>query len=453
MPATDAIAVFDVGKTNKKLVLLGPQYQSLWEHQVQLPEKTDEDGDPCESLAQLQQFLTQSLQQVCQLPEFNIRAVNVSAYGASLVYLDEAGRPLTPLYNYLKPYPPALQKKFYRTYGGEPSFSLETASPVLGSLNAGLQLYRLKYLNPKVYWQLDYALHLPQYLSFLMTGVPVTEITSVGCHTALWDFELDSYHQWVYEEGMADFFPPLIAAQTALPVTLEGRVRYIGTGLHDSSAALVPYLMQIPQPFLLLSTGTWNISMNPFNAHPLTADQLQQDCLSYLTYTAKPVKASRFFAGHYHAQFIARLIRDHRLPEGYFTSMPFDPTLLEPAIPQAWEAEALIKKYSQGLPPHTAYHRFMQHLVNHQAACIRLVTEEAPVPQILVDGGFGTNAVFMNLLAAAFPRLTVMAASRPQASALGAALVLHEHWNPEGLPANLIALKRYDPIVIPSTSS
>ena len=58
----------------------------------------------------------------------------------------------------------------------------------------------------------------------------------------------------------------------------------VGIGLHDSSAALIPYLMNFKEPFVLISTGTWCISLNPFNEAPLTKEELKSDCLSYMSY-------------------------------------------------------------------------------------------------------------------------------------------------------------------------
>ncbi len=49
----------------------------------------------------------------------------------------------------------------------------------------------------------------------------------------------------------------------------------------------------------------------------------------------------------------------------------------------------------------------------------------------------------MNLLANAFPDQEVYAASMAQATALGAALVIHHEWNSKPIPADLIELKYY----------
>ena len=49
----------------------------------------------------------------------------------------------------------------------------------------------------------------------------------------------------------------------------------------------------------------------------------------------------------------------------------------------------------------------------------------------------------MSLLAAAFPDVEVYAATVAQASALGAALAIHNSWNSQPLVADLISLKRF----------
>ncbi|HXB09728.1 MAG TPA: hypothetical protein VNW04_21535, partial [Puia sp.] len=78
------IAIFDIGKTNKKLFLFDDQYNIVWERSCICEQTVDEDGEPCEDLAQLTAFIHESL---AQLPkDFPVRAINFSAYGASFVY-------------------------------------------------------------------------------------------------------------------------------------------------------------------------------------------------------------------------------------------------------------------------------------------------------------------------------------------------------------------------------
>ncbi len=99
------IAIFDVGKTNKKLFLFDEQYKIVFEKTARFIETTDEDGDACENIESLRLSIYDSLKEIISLAEFNIKAVNFCTYGASLVYVNGKGTPLTPLYNYLKNIP------------------------------------------------------------------------------------------------------------------------------------------------------------------------------------------------------------------------------------------------------------------------------------------------------------------------------------------------------------
>ena len=150
------IAIFDIGKTNKKFFLFDEQYKIVLERTEQFAETTDEDGDPCENVQQLAEWVRQTLKEVLGIKKFDVKALNFSAYGASFVHIDANGDPVAPLYNYLKPYPEELKKIFYDTYGGETKVSVATASPVLGNLNSGMQLYWLKYERSASYQQVKY---------------------------------------------------------------------------------------------------------------------------------------------------------------------------------------------------------------------------------------------------------------------------------------------------------
>jgi sugar (pentulose or hexulose) kinase len=412
------IAIFDVGKTNKKCLVFDEGYRLVFEKSETLPETNDEDGDPCEDLHLLTVWVRETLGQVLQLPDFQIDAVHFSAYGASFVYLDERGTPLTPLYNYLKPFPEELLERFHRTYGATEVLAKETASPALGSLNSGMQLYRLKHERPAVFRKIKWALHLPNYLSWLVSGQAFSEQTSLGCHTMLWDFTKNGYHDWVRAEGLTEKFPPLQPGDTAVPTLLGGRQRYVGVGLHDSSAALIPYLASFDELFVLLSTGTWNIALNPFNHNPLTPEELSQDCLCYLSFWGKPVKASRLFAGNELEQEARKILKKYNLRIEAIDPQPF------------WgNAQREILE-------------FTQQIVDKQAIALKLVYPNAPSGKLCVDGGFSKNEHFLALLAKAFPQLEIYAAEVPQATALGAAMAIHDYWNPNPLPQYLISLKR-----------
>jgi sugar (pentulose or hexulose) kinase len=420
---TPTIAIFDIGKTNKKLFLFNENYEIVLEKSTQFDEITDEDEDACEDVELLSSWVIESFQEIQNHPDFEVKALNFSTYGASFVHLDSEGKVIAPLYNYLKPYAETLQKQFYDTYGGEQIFARKTASPVLGNLNSGMVLYRLKYEKPSLFAQIRYSLHLPQYIRFLFTGQYFSDITSIGCHTNLWDFEKNQYHEWLEKEGISEKLAPINAK------TQHFNNSTIGTGLHDSSAALIPYLATFKgQKFVLISTGTWCITLNPFNHTPLTDEELQQDCLAYMQYTGEPVKASRLFAGYEHEQATKQLSEQFQKPLDYYKTVKFDSELIEKSNDETYES---------------AYQQLVLSLVDKQIISTKLVLNDWSVTKLFVDGGFGKNEIYMNLLAKAFPEMEVYAASVAQATSLGAGLAIHEDWNTKNIPQNLIELKRY----------
>ncbi|MFT4153996.1 FGGY-family carbohydrate kinase [Parafilimonas sp.] len=449
-------AIFDVGKTNKKLFLFDEQYNILHEESSKFEEIKDEDGFECEDVHALTEWIKNSFDKVCSNPSFNVKAVNFSAYGASFVHVDENGNPATPLYNYLKPYPEKLKQQFYNTYGGESLIARQTASPVLGSLNSGMQLYRLKCEQPDVFKRIQYSMHLPQYLSYILSSKPTCDITSIGCHTQLWHFQKNNYHNWVQAEEIDKKFPAIFNSNAVINIANHKNNIAVGIGLHDSSAALIPYLKLFKEPFVLISTGTWCISLNPFNTTVLSDYELHNDCLCYLSYEGKPVKASRLFAGYEHEQQVKKLAAHFNTGEDYYKTIVFNHSLLKQSdrqhvIKNISSQSAMVQQSAFANRPlqnfktyEEAYHQFMSDIIAQQVFSTKLVLANAPVKQIFVDGGFGKNDVYMNLLAAAFPGIEVFAASIPQASALGAALALHNHvqGSASAIP-NLINLKYY----------
>jgi len=133
------IAVFDIGKTNKKFFLFNTAFEVCFETQTTIPQDTDEDNHPCESIGKLKTWMQECFQTALANKQFNIEALNFSAYGASFVHLDANGVPITPLYNYTKPFPDELRQSFFERYGPELPFSANTGSFEAGMLNSGIQ--------------------------------------------------------------------------------------------------------------------------------------------------------------------------------------------------------------------------------------------------------------------------------------------------------------------------
>lgn len=399
------IAIFDIGKTNKKFFIFDEAYKIIFEESITFSEIKDEDGFPCEDIHAISNWVLTTLSDALSKAEYSIQAVNFSAHGASFVHLDEAGKIIAPLYNYFKPFPESLKQKFDSLYNLE-SICLETCSPELGNLNSGKQLYWLKNERPELYHKIKYSLHLPEYFCFLLTGKYVSGITSIGCHTMLWDFQTHDYHRWVAQEGINQKLAPIFASDQFLPFKLNGRELMCGIGLHDSSAALIPHLKSTAEPFVLLSTGTWNISLNPFNNLPLTSEELQKDCLCFLTYQGRQVKSSRLLGGSMYEEKVKSLAEKFCVDINYFNSLSDN----------VWR--------ESDTPAEKAYYQIVSDLIELQKQSTDLIMNSL-VKKIIVEGGFAKNNLFVKLLAEAYPHTPIEKASLLQASALGAAMVMH----------------------------
>jgi len=99
------IVIYDIGKTNKKLLLFDLDFNLVSISEDRFPVVRDEDGFECDDIDLITSWITTSLNDLVSGNKFKVIAVNFSTYGASLIFLDKNGNRLTPVYNYLKEVP------------------------------------------------------------------------------------------------------------------------------------------------------------------------------------------------------------------------------------------------------------------------------------------------------------------------------------------------------------
>jgi sugar (pentulose or hexulose) kinase len=429
------IAVFDIGKTNKKMILFNEELKIISENEQKFAETKDDDGFECDDIDLIEIWVKDSIFRLAHSDIYDLKAVNFTTYGATLVYLDENGRRLTPVYNYLKPMDEKIAENLYIKFGGKDEFCRRTASPALGMLNSGLQALWLKTVKPGVFRKVRHILHFPQYLSYSMTGKVFSEHTSIGCHTALWDFDNMEYHPWVKMLG-TDLPDPVMAGTTS-EIDIDGKKVRIGIGIHDSSASLAPYFSGSNGGFLLLSTGTWCITMNPFNSEKLTAEQLGRDCLCYLSVTRQPVKSSRLFLGNLHETALSTLAARFSRPIDYYREIGYDYQLSASLKAKFSGRRIFIEEgaYSRTLKYRIsldefgsfdeAYHQLMNELCDLTVEAAKLVIpRNDETKNIYITGGFSRNDLFINSIARDFPLKQVYVSEIGNATALGAAMVV-----------------------------
>jgi sugar (pentulose or hexulose) kinase len=451
--ATEVILIFDIGKTNKKLLLFDKDLQIVSEEEDKFKEIVDDDGFACDDIEKIERWVLQSTQKYLSEPAYDVKAINFTTYGATLVYIDKNGGRLTPVYNYLKPMPAGIAESLYEAYGGVEEFCRKTASPALGMLNSGLQARWLKMHKPEIFENVAHILHFPQYLSYRLTGKVASEHTSIGCHTAMWDFDNMRYHDWIRDEGI--ILPDPVSVEQVFPAASIQSGVPVGIGIHDSSSSLVPYFKHTEDAFALASTGTWSIHMNPFNHTPLTKEQLEQDCLAYMSIQQKPVKSSRFFLGHIHDLNVERISEFFKVDKNTYRKVEVDARLLQKlkednkgervffpgTMPEDFiDRDADPGKYGSF---REAYHQLMIDLTGLTADSINLViTPGDKTKNLYITGGFAKNPLFTSLLAARFRDKTVYTSEIANATSLGAALVMWRCFSDRKEPELDLGLQR-----------
>lgn len=454
-------AIFDIGKTNKKVFLFDEGYNEVHHEYAHFEEFPDDDEFPSENLPALVIWVNTVVSDILKDPRYELKCINFSTYGASLVHLDRNGNRATPFYNYLKPMDRSVLEYFFKKYGNRKEFSLSTSSPIMGLLNSGFQLFFLKHFKHGFFARIYHTLHFPQYLSYVFTGKLISEYTSLGCHTALWDFNKKNYHSWVEAESLTSLLPPISPSDQSYEVEMNGHNVSVGIGVHDSSSALIPYIQSSKGPFVLISTGTWSISMNLFNETPLTIEELDNDCLTFLSTKGTPIKASRLFLGRHFINHMELLNDYFNCDNNNYKTIEYNPLfisarknsnelLFDHAL-LAPERFGYINNPNEDLSIYDsyeeAYHNLIDELTDLQIASLMLAIGDASIKTIFLDGGFSSNEVFMQMLTNKLPEYDIYSSSFANGTALGAAILVNQEPLPQNYFSNHYQLKLHKPLL------
>ncbi|MEE9437765.1 MAG: FGGY family carbohydrate kinase [Saprospiraceae bacterium] len=423
--------IFDIGKTNKKYFLFDDEFNTIESDSLSFDEIVDDDGYPCDDIEVIKTWILEVYKGLLSKYVGKLSYVNISSYGASIVHLDKDFKIVTPLYNYIKPVDDSIFKPLYNKYKGVAEMSRMTGSPKLELLNSGFQLYWLKITKEKIYSKISYSLHLPNYLSYLFHNVLLSEYTSIGCHTAMWNFDSMKYHQWINDEKITDKFSSIVKGDSKYEIANN---IHVGTGLHDSSAALIPYIKTRKSKFILLSTGTWSIAFNPFNNEALTTFQLTNDCLTYLSIDGAPVVASRLFLGHEHEFQITKLNAHFGVDPSIYKSIKYNANLTSQMMSdnrsyfclQHLGDEAFKVEYCDFSTYEIAYHRLMLEMVKKQIFALNLILSKTDkIDELIIDGGFVNNDLYCKMLNRLLPEFKVYRSNLKSGAAIGAALCIN----------------------------
>lgn len=262
-----SVIVFDVGKTNVKLLVVDENGDIL--HSSSTANTVIDDGLwRRHDLATTEAWLIDGLAEIAK--KHSPDAFICSGHGSTGVLI-EAGdlakpEPDCPMIDYEQPIPTWLDEA-YQAEG--PDF-FDRGSPImLGATHQARQMLWVEKERPDLFAKASSFLGLPQYWAWRLSGEVSSEITYLAAQSGLWNLRNSALSSIAQAHNWGHLLPPRqradyslgalrteLVAKTGLPATMAIKV-----GIHDSSANFYNYQADGMADVCLVSTGTWIVGL------------------------------------------------------------------------------------------------------------------------------------------------------------------------------------------------
>ena len=302
----DLTLVIDIGKSNARMFLLDAAGTVVERHNRSNANVASALGYPALDVHGLQNWMQSSLRASLHARRC-ARAICVT-HGAAFVALGDDGLAWEPLdYEFAAVNAHSANDVDFQAARTDFHNTLSPELPV--GLNAARQLHWIQTEHPALWSRTQTLVPYPQYWAWLLSGVACSEVSSLGCHTHLWNPETGEFSRLAQGKGWARLFAPLRSAWEVLGTVGAARSADWGlpaacrvhVGAHDSNACLVRYLdteahTGSENPALtLVSSGTWTILMAP--GAPVGTLLAEKDMLGNVDVTGRVTATARFMGG------------------------------------------------------------------------------------------------------------------------------------------------------------
>jgi sugar (pentulose or hexulose) kinase len=414
------IAVVDVGATNSKIALFESSGKLLAERKtssrhVAAPPYPHLDPKP------LVAFCARHLPDLDAI--MPIDAVVPSAHGAAIACLDGQGRLALPVMDYMAEPPPDVVEAYRKA---EPPFS-EVFCPLLPmALTHGMQLFWQQTAFPGEFARVRTILPWIQYVGCLLSGKPVIEIASMSCQSQLMDVRDNTFSSLARLQGWDRLFAPWAKAWQVIGTLkpqfrkdqFRGRGRVLA-GIHDSSGNYLRYLAGGRRHFSLLSTGTWIIGFDTDTG--VTELDPARDTVTNTDIFGKPVACCRFMGGREYevlsrgapAEAASFEALGGLLAQGTFAL----PSFTDSGGPMPGTGN---KGHVRGPAPAGEEERSTLAALYCALMVDRSLAAVKSKGDVIVDGPFAQNPVFLSVLAALRRPQTVLASQLRDGTTAGA---------------------------------
>jgi sugar (pentulose or hexulose) kinase len=438
-------AVLDVGKTNLKFVVFNNAGAMLFERQMpnaSLPGPPYPHAD----VEMIWNFLGASLREATG--KFKIEKLIPTTHGASGAAMNDQGLAL-PIMDYEFTNCEDINDRY------EPlrdPFTCTYSPQMPAGLNVGRQLAWQKWNLPQEFAKVTKIVGYPQYWVWRLTGKFAYDICSMGAHTDLWLPSENKPSKLAEALGFDKMIAPMnspwtemgmINAEAAHTLGVEPNIQIL-CGIHDSNAALLPYLASRKPPFTVLSTGTWVVVMAV--GQRLSSLKPDMDMLGNIDAEGRPTATAKFMGG----REFATIAGDCKVPESkadvkhFINAQIFAlPSFSPNGGPYAARKGEIIGdvKPEQRTSLATLYSALM--------CTLTLDNLEIEHGDLIVDGSFAQNYLLCEIIATLRPKQNLYVAKDQAGTARGAAMLAtwqQEHEAPEASlvqPSSIVGLKDY----------
>lgn len=416
------IAVIDIGKTNAKLALV--DLETLTEIAVVTRPNKVQPGPPWPHFDTEGHwaFLLDGLASFHQA--HRIDAISVTTHGASIVLLDKDGHLAAPILDYEHDGPSSLCAEYDAI---RPPFS-QTGSPRLEmGLNVGAQLHWQFATDPDLLDRTAHIVTYPQYWGHRLTKKFATDVTSLGCHTDLWNPHKATFSDLPKTLGIQDKIAEPMRPDTLLGTLLPQISTATGLpphtpvfcGIHDSNASLYPHILAQDGHFSVVSTGTWVIAMTIGGTAPRLDPN--RDTLMNVDALGNAVPSARFMGGREYETIIQGMPREptpknvENVLENGIMLLPSVETSTGPF--QGMEATWIGMEPEIGSGERQA--ALSLYLAMMTETCLSLTGADGIT---IVEGPFARNALYLDMLQTVTKR-PVFRSSSATGTSIGAALL------------------------------
>ena len=410
--------VFDVGKKHAKIILLEKNSKILKIIKTKYPLIKIEKKFYLKNIIFLTSWFKKNLFLINK--KFLIENIVTTGHGAAIGLIGKNNKPLFGVMDYENDFE-SINKKFDLI---KPNYKNCLTPDSDKGLSLAKQIFYLKIKRKRIFNQIKHIVTLPQYISWLFSKKAFSEISYIGNHTHLWDYNKDTFSSYVNKMKIKKKIPKIKKAwdkvgHYLLDKRLINQKINILNGIHDSDASYLLFLKSKVKRFNLIASGTHFVIMNSFTS--TSCLDANNDMYSGLDVYGNKVPTIRFMGGREYEFLIKKLKikkKKNNFDYDYFKRENF----LYPSYGIGgpfghMKGNYISLKNKSDKEKYMAIVTYITFVTNY---CLELINSK---DNIIISGPLINNNDFLKTLNSLRPKQKIYLSSNQETTAIGASLL------------------------------